>query len=243
MNTKKKKFTLIELLIVISIIAILASLLLPALNRARETAYKSDCMARMKQIALGSIMLYSDNYAGWCPSADYSYFFGNGNYWPWWRVLYHANFINYVPGALDGNWAKRMGRKAILHCPAVYGNVFFDQSLDIGIYSNLCNPLSGSISWTYTKAVTANNGTFGGYFKPSTVMAPSRLPLLSDTNDYSTGKYYGNGRGSFGPYMMTGYAIAYNHFQSANMAFVDGHAETVKKTVIGGSSWPNFKGL
>ncbi len=64
----KRAFTLIELLIVLSLIAILAALLFPVLSSARLKASETQCLSNMRQISLG-VQLYSEDYEETYPLA------------------------------------------------------------------------------------------------------------------------------------------------------------------------------
>lgn len=74
-NRKNLKFTLVELLMVISIVIILASMLLPALNTARAAAKRIQCLNNVKNISVGLLgYIYDSN--DWLPchfsSSDYA---------------------------------------------------------------------------------------------------------------------------------------------------------------------------
>ena len=209
-------FTLIELLVVIAIIAILAAMLMPALQKARDTAKKSSCANSLK--SLGNVfMFYQDSYNGLFPT-DWQHETYATPMFPesdtgyahsWTSLLMGSGFIPKAPAEKNG----------VLYCAAVPEVVKSKRYTHFGINRTLF--LQGQNASYQAKGAWRLTSE-KKFFKVPTVKVASRIGLAGDCTAFQIDPQNTDASG-MGP-VGTDFI---RHNGIINMLFVDAHVEVM----------------
>ena len=219
-RVKMKIFTLIELLITISIIAILASMLLPALSKTRDAARKTQCLNQLKTLGT-AVALYTDDFGGYYPYALDNTRTPTAN----WTVL-TVSYISSIP-----DWIT--ARKSLSLTPA--------RPERYHLWASYICPVQKYRSWgEYNSGL----GSFQGNYVANAAVLHSKNPPSTDESGRKSGTsrnpsrngliWDGIGSDSSASiatvllHVTRGSITGEPHSHTTNGVFLDGHVENMR---------------
>jgi prepilin-type processing-associated H-X9-DG protein len=198
----------VELLVVIAIISILAGMLLPALENAKELAYSVQCRNNLKQIGI-PVQLYGDDNEGFNPGRGYFYPYsipGKAG-----EVVWHEFYclLGYMP---ESEWVLTKKGESVFVCPS-WNDI---------IYSHYTT--YGMTSWA--QFLPAKYGS-GKFYRSGSIPTCSNFPMIGDSirisssSSWNLAQVHSIDRKDYGASILQYTHL--RHSDSANFIFADGH--------------------